>query len=175
MGILKHIPLIGVHVLIYGLIWWIGGGAVVFGTFAFGTLLIWISCRDVILFEIPDVAVVLLLLLGIGMAADWIWAVGSTVLWAALYLAVREGARIWTGRHALGLGDVKLIAGVASMLGPFEPIYVTLYASVAATVTLISITLLRGGKISEIEGTDIAFGPFLCLSAWGIWMWGTGL
>lgn len=175
MGIFKHLPLIGTHVLIYGLIWWMGRGTPTPFTITFGALLIWISCRDVILFEIPDVAVILLILLGVGMASDWMWFVGSTLLWAALYLAVRETARVLSGQHALGLGDVKLIAAIASILGPVAPIYVTFFASVGASVTLVCLTLLQGEKISEIKGTGIAFGPFLCLSAWGIWIWGTGL
>ena len=175
MALLKHIPLIAVHMLIYGGLWAVVGSDGTIGTLAFGALLIWVSCRDIAIFEVPDVAVFLLIILGVGTAPDLAWAVGSVLLWAAIFLAVRTGARSVLGQEALGLGDVKLMAGLAAWLGPLAPVYVILYASVSAILTLVALTRVKREKLSDISGTGIAFGPFLCLSAWGGWVWGSGL
>lgn len=172
MAALKHIPLIGVHILIYASLWGISGFAGGLGTLVFAALLVWTSCRDIAIFEIPDVAVFLLIILGVGTASNLGLAVGSLLLWAAIFLAVREGARRALGHEALGFGDVKLMAGLAAWLGPLAPVYVTLFGSVGAIATLIVLTFAQGGKVNEISGSGIAFGPFLCLSAWGIWVWG---
>lgn len=172
MVLLKHIPLIGVHILVYGALWWLIAPVVSWGPLVLGALLVWISCRDIAIFEVPDVAAALLVVTGVVLAPDMLWAFGSAVLWAALYLGMREAARLWMGQEALGLGDVKLMGGLAAWLGPVAPIYVTLYASIAAIAALIALTLNRGVKLDEIARTGIAFGPFLCLCAWGIWLWG---
>ena len=174
MVLLKHIPLIGVHILIYGAVWGLAGPVIGWGPRVFGALLIWVSCRDIAVFEVPDVAAALLVITGIVLASDMLWALGSALLWAARFLGVQQGARVWMGHEALGLGDVKLMGGLAAGLGPVAPIYVTLYASVAAIAALIALTLNRGVKLDEIALTGIAFGPFLCLCAWGIWLWGFG-
>lgn len=175
MTVVKHIPLIVVHILIYGVVWNIAGFGGDVGTIALCCLLIWVSCRDIAVFEVPDVAVILMIILGVGTSNHFGWSVGSVLLWIAIYLAVRKGARAALGHEALGLGDVKLMGSVAAWLGPIAPIYVTLYASVAAILTLVAFALLKRQKLTDITGTGIAFGPFLCLSTWGVWLWGTGL
>lgn len=175
MATMKHIPLIAVHILVYGLVWALAGGLVDGWTIGFAALLIWVSCRDIAIFEVPDVAAVLLIVLGVISAPHLGWAVGAVLLWAAIFLAIREGARAALGREALGLGDVKLMAGLAAWLGPIAPVYVTLCASVAAIVTLVVLARVKGEKLADIRGTGIAFGPFLCLSAWGVWVWGIRL
>lgn len=175
MAALKHIPLISVHILLYGAVWALAGSAGGSLALILGALLIWISCRDIAIFEVPDVAAYLLIILGVGIAPDLAWAVGSALLWSAMFLAMRAGARSALGHEALGLGDVKLMGGLAAWLGPVAPVYVTLYASVAAILTLVAFALVRRENLSDIRGTGIAFGPFLCLSAWGVWVWGSGL
>lgn len=175
MALYKHIPLVAVHILIFGAAWAManfGGGL---STAGLGTLLIWISCRDIAVLEVPDVAVVLLVVGGIAIAPDPVRAAVAATLWGALYLAIRYAARAALGQEALGLGDVKLMAGLAVWLGPVAPIYVTLCASVAAIVTMLAFALVKRENLSEIRGTGIAFGPFLCVSAWGNLLWGTGL
>ena len=160
--------------LIYAAIWWWVAPVVGVGPFLLAALLIWVSCRDVVVLEVPDIAAVLLVVSGVSLAPDLWWSVEAALLWAAIYLAVAQGAKWWAGRAALGLGDVKLIAGLAAWVGPIAPIYVTLYASVGAIAALGAIAVLRREKLSDLAGTGIAFGPFLCLSAWAIWLSGAG-
>ncbi len=166
----KHLLLVAVHIAIYALVWW-GAGGVVSGAGAIlAMLLIWTSCRDIAVFEVPDMAAAVLVATGVLLGLDWLWAIAGAVAWAALFLVVREGARRTLGREALGLGDVKLMAGIGAWLGPVGPIHVTLFASLGAIAAMLAITLLRGERIGEISGTGIAFGPFLCLSTWAVWL-----
>lgn len=173
MVILKHIPLIAVHILVYAGVWSLLYPTLHITAPVLAVLLIWISCRDVVVTEIPDVAAVVLIISGVLFAPELLWSVGAALLWAAIYLGVAQGVKWWMGRAALGLGDVKLIAGLAAWVGPVAPVYVTLFASLAAIGALGVITAVRREKLSELTGTGIAFGPFLCLSAWAIWLTGT--
>lgn len=136
---------------------------------AFAAMLIWVSVRDVILFEVPDVAAALLVVLGLAVAGNLVQSLLGVLLWAAVFWLVSWGARKLLRRDALGLGDVKLMAGLGAWLGPVAPIYVTLFAAISGIVTLFAFAVLRGDKIEELSGTGIAFGPFLCLFAWVSW------
>lgn len=157
------------------MVWWLIAAPAGALPLAFAALLIWVSCRDIAVFEVPDVAAALLVVVGVSVATDVGWALVAVVLWGGLFLGMQQGAAKLLGQPALGLGDVKLMAGLAAWLGVLAPIYVTLYASLAAIVTLMAIALVRGEKLSNIPGSGIAFGPFLCLSAWGVWLWGAGV
>lgn len=167
--LLKHMALVAVHIALYAAVWAAAGFAGGLVAAVFAALLIWVSLRDVMIFEVPDSAAVLLIITGVLFAPDMAWAIGAALLWSALYLAVARGARIWLGRDALGLGDVKLMAGLAAWTGPLAPIHITLFASVAAIATLVFVALIRRERLSALGGTGIAFGPFLCLGAWAIW------
>ncbi|WP_299695276.1 A24 family peptidase [uncultured Tateyamaria sp.] len=172
MRAIKHTPLIAVHFVVYALLWWLSGAPMAGMAAVFALLLVWISCRDFAIFEVPDLAAVLLMASGIGLAFDWVWALVGAMVWAGVFLLVQRGAQLAMGRPALGLGDVKLIAGVGAWLGPVAPIYVTLFASLGAIAALLALTALRREKIGDLAGTGIAFGPFLCLSAWAVWLRG---
>lgn len=167
---MKHVWLLLVHLALYGLICVLvpPGGISVLGI-VFAGLLIWISLRDIMVFEVPDIAVVLLLVIGVLQAVDPWLAIGAALLYGGLFLVVAMAARHVLGRDALGLGDVKLMAGIGAWLGPFAPIYITLFASVSGVVTLVVYALIKREKMSELGGTGIAFGPFLCLFAWVMW------
>ena len=134
-------------------------------------LFMWISCSDVIRFEIPDTGALALAVTGIFAASNLQVAAIGAVLWASLFwLTAVVSARIM-GRDALGFGDVKLIAGIGAWLGPIWPIYVVLAATLSALVILLAHAALYR---SSAAGTGIAFAPFLCLCAWAIWLWGGG-
>ncbi|MHA6268374.1 prepilin peptidase [Aliiroseovarius sp. CAU 1755] len=169
-------PIIGLHLTVYGVFWALltpvstGWPAPVFAA-----LLIWISVSDFETFEIPDTASFLLLASGLLVAfqSGELWtATLAAVLWSGAFLAVALGFTALRGIEGLGLGDVKLMAGIGAWLGLLAPIYLVLAAAVSAIVVLLTVSAISGNKSANTTKTGIAFGPFLCLSAWAIWLSG---
>ncbi|SMR83572.1 Type IV leader peptidase family protein [Aliiroseovarius halocynthiae] len=183
MELLRHQTkiafLIGLHLTVYGLFWvvlspvYLGWQAVILAG-----LLIWVSVWDFRTFEIPDTASALLLITGLVFtfgAGDLLQAALSAVLWAGVFLAIAVGFSTLRGVDGLGLGDVKLMAGIGAWLGPFAPVYVVLSAALSAIVTLLVVAVMRENKSPISTKTGIAFGPFLCLSAWAVWISSGGI
>ncbi len=172
---------LGLHLAVYGgalaLLWPEADGLA--WAFGFAAILIWVSTIDLERFEIPDLAAGALVLTG---AFRTLFVPGlpltdhlmGSVLWpvltwsvAALYARVRG----WRG---LGFGDVKLTVGLGLWLGFQAMIWVLLSASVAGILTLLSIGAMRHTSFRNLGTSAVAFGPFLCLSAWVIWLKGQG-
>lgn len=142
-----------------------------------GALLIWISCVDFARFEIPDVASALLALTG---------AMGLILLpselrlphlfaglgFALLLFGVGFAFRALRDLDGLGFGDVKLAVGIGLWVGPLGVVSVLLGASLSALGALLIMALVRGHSLREIQGMGIAFGPFLCLFTWVVWLQG---
>jgi leader peptidase (prepilin peptidase)/N-methyltransferase len=94
----------------------------------------------------------------IGAAAGFI----GFALVAWLYRRLRQ-------REGLGLGDAKLLAAAGAWLGwQALPSVVALAAGLALAVALAG--GLAGGKLSAT--TEIAFGPYLALAIWAVWLYG---
>lgn len=133
--------------------------------------LAWIDLEWLLL---PD-ALTLPLLLG-GLAATWLTApeaLGDAVLGAALgwllFAAVAAGYRALRGRDGLGGGDAKLLAAAGAWLGwPALP-QVMLLAALAA---LCAAGLRRWRRGPAAAGAKLAFGPFLALATWLVWLYG---
>ncbi|MFC3052768.1 prepilin peptidase [Kordiimonas pumila] len=85
---------------------------------------------------------------------------GSLALLSIAYYYVR-------GRHGLGMGDAKFMAGSGAWVGwPVLP-QVFLLASCAALIFAM-IQKLRGQSVTM--QSRLPFGPFLCLSTWLVWV-----
>jgi leader peptidase (prepilin peptidase)/N-methyltransferase len=97
-------------------------------------------------------------LLGLGLGYISLWTI------AAAY-------RAWTGRDGMGGGDPKLLAAIGAWLGaPALPLVVAV-ASLAGLVW-IGIDAARGASVDR--HTRVAFGAFLALAAWPVWLVMTG-
>jgi prepilin signal peptidase PulO-like enzyme (type II secretory pathway) len=160
-----------VHLAIYGAVWWYFGAGVSAFVFGLAALLIWISVVDFLSYEIPDLAVLGLVVGGIaqGLLSDHVnWpdrAVGAT-LWAAMFWMLAEGFRRLRGFEGLGFGDVKLMVGLGTWLGFSALIPVVLLASVSGCLA-VGVGHLWNRKMDDADGQmAIAFGPYLCLFAW---------
>jgi prepilin signal peptidase PulO-like enzyme (type II secretory pathway) len=143
--------------------------------FILGLLLVWISVIDVERFEIPDTASALLAVTGAIFAYQagqsvFIDRVAAGTLWAVLFWLVAEVYAKWRGWQGLGFGDVKLMLGIGLWLGLSGTTAVIFSASTAGIVTIVIMSARGRMQISELGKTGIAFGPFLCLSAWTIWL-----
>jgi leader peptidase (prepilin peptidase)/N-methyltransferase len=93
--------------------------------------------------------------------------VGYGLLWS-----VATGYRWVRGHVGLGLGDAKLMAAAGAWLGADAIPMVLLLAS---TLGLSVAIVLRvcGAKLSA--QSRLAFGPFLALSFWLVWLYGAWL
>ncbi|HUE72561.1 MAG TPA: A24 family peptidase [Pirellulaceae bacterium] len=112
------------------------------------------------------------LLAAVGCASlGAVWAIGGAMRWQALITSLAGlafgGLLVWSVRivgraalhkEAMGFGDVTLMAMIGAFLGWQTTLVVFFLSPVAALVIALSQWLLTGRR-------DIAFGPYLCLSA----------
>jgi leader peptidase (prepilin peptidase)/N-methyltransferase len=76
----------------------------------------------------------------------------------------------YRGVDGLGVGDAKLMFGLGLLVGPTGLTFLVLMASVSALATIIVFALGWWHKSEQLGQKGIAFGPFLCLPAWGLWL-----
>ncbi len=133
--------------------------------------LAWIDLEWLIL---PDV-LTLPLLLG-GLAATYLAdpdALADAALGAALgwtvFAAVAAGYRALRGRDGLGGGDAKLLAAAGAWLGWQALPAVMLLAAGTALGVVGTLRLLRRRASG---GMKLAFGPWLALATWLLWLYG---
>lgn len=88
-------------------------------------------------------------LLGCLLGFALFWAVGQYYFWR-------------TGQEGLGLGDAKLFAASGAWLGPAALPYVLLIAALGGLVFL----RMRKNAVRR----EIAFGPWLALGFWLVWI-----
>ncbi|MDA7966138.1 A24 family peptidase [Ruegeria sp.] len=168
--------LIFIHLLVYGLLA-ITSIPLGWSAALLAVLLIWISVWDFLTFEIPDLAVLILTLSGVfalygsphSILMDGI--VGG-ILWPLMFWIVAELYLKTRGVHGLGFGDVKLMAGIGLWCGAYGTIYVVLSAALAGLLVLSILAVVRSTSIGDIGQSKVAFGPFLCLSAWSVCLLG---
>ena len=132
-------------------------------------LLLGLFLTDRTCLRLPDVLTLPLAALGLGLGIDAA-GVGPTLIAAvggsgALWLLGR--AYKWRrGRDGLGLGDVKLMAGIAAAVGPLAVPWVTLIAATAALAGA-AITARRAG---HDPARPLAFGAALALAGGAVWL-----
>lgn len=122
--------------------------------------------------RLPNPLTAALFLLGLGLALedpsrgvwDGLLAAGLGVL---AFWAVRWGYFWWRGREGLGLGDVKVIAGIGAGLGlDFLPLTVLL-AGIGGLVWALVQSRSQPHPVTGV--TPLPFGAFLCVAAGGLY------
>ncbi|MES0863754.1 A24 family peptidase [Ruegeria sp. SCPT10] len=146
----------------------------------FAALLIWISVWDFMTFEIPDAAALLLVVSGAAALYGspgllLIDRISGAILWPLLFWGVAELYLKTRGVHGLGFGDVKLMAGIGIWCGAYATTYIVLTAALAGLAVLSLFAVVQSTSVKDIGQSKVAFGPFLCLSAWSIWLYGGGI
>ena len=130
---------------------------------------------DLVAFRLPDPLTLALLLIGLALAVlqdtvrDGLLGalVGVTAFWL-----IRLAYQIWRGREGLGLGDVKLMAGIGATVGWAGLPVVTLIAALMA----LGVALAQAAFSKNLPDarTKLPFGSFLCGAA-GIVMLASGV
>lgn len=164
------------HAVIYGGFAW-GASVPTWISVGLAMILIWISVVDIERFEIPDAASAVLFITGGAYVLLWpgiliLDHVLGAMIWPSLFWLVGVVYLCWRGVHGLGFGDVKLMAGIALWVGFQGAVLVVLAASLAGIAVLLVYMMVQRGKMVEIGKSAVAFGPFLCLSAWAVWLQG---
>lgn len=141
---------------------------------AFLWLLPALAAADLTRFRLPD-----LLTGGLFSAALAIALLGggpplSLALWGALlgagsFLLLRIGYRWLRGREGLGLGDVKLMAGLGAALGPEQLPVMVLLATLTSLATAL-IHAARGGGSPLDPTRALPFGAALAAATGAIWI-----
>lgn len=166
------------HVVGYGLIaYWAalpGEPVVLVFSLALAGGLIWASVVDLDCYEIPDIASLGLCATGVVSCA----ALAPFGLVDHLAAGIVCGFLFWTisevhfrlrGYEGLGLGDAKLYASAGFWLGSLGAIWVLF---LSATLGALAGLVAKHGKEHK---RGIAYGPFLSISIWLIWLYGVPL
>jgi leader peptidase (prepilin peptidase) / N-methyltransferase len=152
-----------------------------------GVSALWLWCLlaltlcDLRAFRLPDVLTLALLVLGIGVAwPDWPAAALGAVLGAGTFLALRLGYHALTGREGMGMGDVKLMAGIGAGLGAEALPMVALIAAGSALLAAGLGTVRaafrvaagpRGGSRRRVRRlAAVPFGAWLSVAAMAVWV-----
>ncbi len=134
-------------------------------------LLLGLAATDALWMRLPDLLTAPLFFLVL------LWSVGSPMfdtklvlmgaaLGAGSFLLLRLGYHLLRGREGLGLGDVKLMAGLGGFAGPFD---LPLLVLMAALLGLLWGIITRH-KAQDMTSLAIPFGTMLCLAAGGLWI-----
>lgn len=150
------------------------GHSLAFGT-AFVAIALWIAHVDVKHQRIPDIASATLAVTG------GLWVIsshGAPQLFVHMSGAIASAGVLYGLRayylkarslHALGLGDVKLIAAIGLWLTPLQLPWLLLASSASALVAVGSLAIVQNGWPSRRR---LPFGPFLAFSGFAVWHWG---
>lgn len=141
-------------------------------------LLLALALTDLLWLRLPDPLTAALLVLALGLpllpgAGLGGPGPGAALLGAALgagsFWALRLGYRRWRGREGLGLGDVKLMAGLGALAGPWDLPLLVLLAALAALGLAAAEALLRGrGALAGARA--MPFGAALSAAAAALWL-----
>ncbi|MEE2829999.1 MAG: prepilin peptidase [Myxococcota bacterium] len=138
---------------------------------AFFSALLAMSLIDADHFIIPDVISLPLIPIGIGAIAVLDALELSPIPLHASIFGATAGAgvmlfiallgRFIFGREAMGMGDVKLVAGIGAWLGLIPALPLTIFlGSLIGSIVGIGTSIVRGGKPPRLP-----FGPYLCAGA----------
>lgn len=139
------------------------------GTAVILWLLLALAVADLMWFRLPDLLTGALVIVALLVAPDMREAVFGATVGAFSFIALRRAYRIMRKREGLGLGDVKLMAGLGAFVGLTQlPLLVLLGA-----VTAIAVALAEAWRQGRYDATrPLPFGTALCAAAFALWLVG---
>jgi len=145
-------------------------------TMALGAVWLWLlmglALCDLTAMRLPDPLNAALLATGLGLGMLGPGAGAALIgagAGAGAFLAIRLGYHALRGREGLGMGDVKLMAGIGAALGWQALPLVALVAALGALA--LTLALRRGAVARDAE---IPFGAYLCAAAGLVWILSVG-
>lgn len=142
-----------------------------FATTLLGALLALVTIIDLRTMRIPDALNAALVVS--GLAVNWILhrtivdaLIGAVAGYAAIYV-LNMAYRALRGGDGMGMGDAKLLAGAGAWLGWMGLPFVALLGS-AAGIIFVAIQRIRGRTLHAQDA--LAFGPFLCVGIFVVWL-----
>jgi leader peptidase (prepilin peptidase)/N-methyltransferase len=139
-------------------------------------LLALITC-DVTRFRLPNALTLALFLCALALAELPVGvglgnALVGALVGAGSFALLRWGYWALRGREGLGLGDVKLMAGLGAWVGPWDlPLLVLVASAGALTVALVSGALRPSPGGTPVTLKALPFGAALCAAAVILWVW----
>ncbi|PKP85183.1 MAG: hypothetical protein CVT80_04015 [Alphaproteobacteria bacterium HGW-Alphaproteobacteria-2] len=143
-----------------------------------GALYLWcllgLALCDLAAFRLPDALTGTLALAGLALAAadparGVLAGLAAGAVGVAAFAALRQGYRALRGHEGLGMGDVKLMAGIGAGLGLAALPMVTLIAALAA-LALAGLARLRGDGSAAGPLAPVPFGAYLACAAAALWV-----
>lgn len=154
----------------------LGGGWQVWIATGLAVTLLGITWIDLRHFLIPDFLSLPLLMAGLALAladsAPWVSAFDRALgagLGYLLLAGIAAGYLRLRGREGLGLGDAKLYAAAGAWTGWQGLPFVLLAASLAGLAGVLGLRLF-GRRLGASDA--VAFGPYLALGFWLVWLYG---
>ena len=144
-------------------------------TIVFGLCLLALAVIDLKTFILPDGLNLAVFLLGCGMVAVyrqevWLWHLAGAVAGYGLLWLVEVAYRKLRGVDGLGRGDAKLLGAIGMWVGLEGIPPVLLIASLGGIVSVMVAAALRRQALSG--QTTIAFGPWIALGGYAVWLAG---
>lgn len=142
-------------------------------------LLLALALSDLLWLRLPDLLTGTLFVLALGVTWNGSepgevglgWALLGAGLGSGSFLALRIGYRALRGREGLGLGDVKLMAGLGAFAGPLDlPLLVLMGALLALLSALIGVLARSGPLHQPLRFAVMPFGAALCGAAALLWL-----
>ena len=142
-----------------------------------GALVLWLLLAlagcDLLWFRLPDVLTAALFGLALastalapGPGGTFVLALLGAALGSGSFWALRIGYRRWRGRDGLGLGDVKLMAGIGALVGPQDLALTVLLAALLA----LAAAALGAGRRTLRATRALPFGAALCAATAIVWL-----
>ncbi len=141
------------------------------------TLFLWLmlalSLFDLRYFLLPDALTVALALTGLVAISSlhhisWQDAIIGMLVGSGAFYLLRVGFFYLRGREGIGLGDVKLMAGLGVWFG-WQPLPIIILT--ASLLAILAAPLFSGGAdMRMFRHVKLPFGAFLCAAAAGIWL-----
>lgn len=148
-----------------------------------------LAAADLLWFRLPDALTASLLALALAVAALQGGGMHPTLAEAAItaaaasgvFWAIRAAYKALRGREGLGLGDVKLIAGLGALAGPPDLPLVVLLAALGALTSVLAgaaAAALRAPSPGRAEARrhlaatrPLPFGAALAAAGALVWLW----